>query len=75
LLPATRAAARWGLAALLVAVFPANVYMAARHVEPAGLVIPPVLLWLRLPLQPLLIWWVIAATKVKPRFARRAQVP
>jgi len=61
LVPFTRPAARWGLVALLVAVFPANLYMALKHVEPAGFVIPPVLLWLRLPLQPLLIWWVLKA--------------
>jgi len=65
LVPATRVAAGWGLAALLTAVFPANVYMAVRNVEPAGFVIPQVLLWLRLPLQPLLIWWVIAATRAR----------
>jgi uncharacterized membrane protein len=63
LLPNTRIAARWGLVALLVAVFPANVYMAIRHIEPGGTHIPAALLWLRLPLQPLLIWWVIAATR------------
>jgi len=63
LIPSTRPAARWGLVALLVAVFPANIYMAVRHIEPAGTQIPSALLWLRLPLQPLLIWWVIAATR------------
>lgn len=65
LIPSTRPAARWGLVALLVAVFPANIYMAVRHIEPAGTHIPSALLWLRLPLQPLLIWWVIAATGFK----------
>ena len=55
LLPATRRAAAWGLLALLVAVFPANVYM----VQLAGaLHIPAWVLWARLPLQPLLLWAV-----------------
>lgn len=63
LLPQTRPVARWGLVALLVAVFPANVYMAVRHIEPGGAHIPAAFLWLRLPLQPLLIWWVITATR------------
>ena len=58
LLPATRPAARWGLALLLVAVFPANLSM-AQHPEQYGL--PAWALWARLPLQPLLIWWVLRA--------------
>ncbi len=48
---------RWGLIALLVAVFPANLHMAL-HPER----FPPLLLWLRLPLQTLLIIWVWWAT-------------
>ena len=55
LLPATRRAAAWGLLALLLAVFPANVYMLQIH---AQLHIPAWALWARLPLQPLLMWWV-----------------
>ena len=55
LLPATRRLAGWGLLVLLVAVFPANVYM----VGLAGqLHIPAWVLWARLPLQPLLLWAV-----------------
>ena len=47
--------AAWGLIALLVAVFPANVHM-AQHPElyPS---ISPMLLWLRLPLQAVFIAW------------------
>lgn len=45
--------AAWGLIALLVAVFPANVYMALNpQLFPD---IPPVALWLRLPLQAVFI--------------------
>ena len=56
LLPArTRRLAGWGLLALLVAVFPANVYMALIHEQ---LHIPGWVAWGRLPLQPLLMWWV-----------------
>ena len=54
----TRQAAGWGLIALLIAVFPANVYMAQ-----AQLMGPAWALWLRLPLQALLIWWVWWASK------------
>ena len=62
LIPALRRLAAWGLVALLVAVLRANVYMAAYNVQVAGAPIPQVLLWLRLPLQALLIWWVLWCT-------------
>jgi len=72
LLPATRRASAWGLLALLVAVFPANVFMlidARAHgvsaMYEAGL-------WIRLPLQPLLMWWVWASAG---RRVRRAGEP
>jgi uncharacterized membrane protein len=47
--------AAWGLIALLVAIFPANVHMALHpELYPS---ISPIMLWLRLPLQPILIAW------------------
>jgi uncharacterized membrane protein len=49
-----------GLVALLVAVFPANVYMAMR-----GMMLPAWILWARLPLQGLLIWWVWVTGRVQ----------
>ncbi|MBF9223510.1 DoxX family protein [Hymenobacter ruricola] len=55
LLASTRKIAGWGLLALLVAVFPANVYMALIH-EQLG--IPGWVAWGRLPLQLPLLWWV-----------------
>lgn len=55
LVPVTQRPAAWGLIALLVAVFPANVYMAMDHAR--WPLIPEWLLWARLPLQvPLLVW-------------------
>ena len=51
----TRRLAGWGLLALLVAVFPANVYMALIHEQ---LHIPGWVAWGRLPLQLPLLWWV-----------------
>lgn len=58
LVPSTRVVAGWGLIALLVAVFPANVQMLttalASHAS-RGYV---ALLVARLPLQPLLMYWV-----------------
>ncbi len=58
LVPATRKAAGWGLMALLVAVFPANVYHALAKVEVGGIPSSPVYHAVRLPSQGLLIWLV-----------------
>lgn len=57
----TRRLAGWGLLALLVAVFPANVYMALVH---ARLGIPGWVAWGRLPLQLPLLWWVWRAMRL-----------
>jgi len=51
----TRRAAAWGLVALLIAVFPANIYMATNPVEAGAASIAPLFRWARLPLQLLLI--------------------
>jgi uncharacterized membrane protein len=58
LIPRFRRLAGYGLIALLVAVFPANVHMAMNHLPLAGKPLPDWLLWSRLPLQALLIAWV-----------------
>lgn len=65
LVPATRRAAAWGLAALLIAVFPANIYMATNPVEAGAASLSPTVLYVRLALQPLLIWWILWCTKPK----------
>jgi uncharacterized membrane protein len=63
--------AGWWLIALLVAVFPANVNMAI-HAERFRAV-PEALLWLRLPVQGLLIAWVWrASSPSRSRSAARA---
>ena len=66
--PGTRRVAGYGLMALLVAVFPANVHMALHGVSLGGLAASPVLLWLRLPLQGVLVavvWWCTKVRRVK----------
>ncbi len=63
LVPPTRRAAAWGLVALYVAVFPANVNMAVHDVPINGQHFAPWLLWLRLPLQAVLIAWAYWYTK------------
>jgi uncharacterized membrane protein len=61
--PRTRSSSGLWLIALLVLVFPANVNMAV-HAERFQS-IAPALLWARLPLQGLLIWWAWRATRVR----------
>lgn len=50
--PRVRALAAWGIVALLVAVFPANVHAAVANVGDAG-----ALAWVRLPFQALFVVW------------------
>lgn len=60
LVPPTSRLAAWGLIALLVAVFPANVFM-YQHSERFG--VPTMLLLLRLPFQGVLIFWAYRYTR------------
>ncbi|MES2694003.1 MAG: DoxX family membrane protein [Verrucomicrobiota bacterium] len=73
LVPATRRAAGWGLLALLVAVFPANVHVALQGHMP-GTSFSPLVLWLRLPFQLLFmlwVWWVALARGADTRVVSR----
>ena len=69
LVPQMRRAAAWGLIALLIAVFPANIYMATDPIEAGAASIAPVLRWGRLPAQLLLVWWLLWCTR--PRLTSR----
>ncbi len=60
-------AAGWGLLLLLIAVFPANIYMAAAHVKVHGFPAHDWMSWARLPLQPTLMFVVSWATGIWPR--------
>ena len=62
--------AGWWLIATLLAVFPANIGMALAPERHPG--IPEPLLWLRLPLQALLIAWVHRVAVARPGDGRRA---
>ncbi len=62
LFPATRNAAGIGLIVMLLAVWPANWYMALDAGRFAA-VAPAWLLWLRVPLQLPLIWWAAIARR------------
>ncbi|MBA2707758.1 MAG: DoxX family protein [Gemmatimonadaceae bacterium] len=54
------------LVALLVAVFPANVQMLVNAITGGASSLQIALLWARLPLQPLLIYWVFRAAIHRP---------
>ena len=62
LVPAVREWAGWGLVALLIAVFPANLYM-ARESSRFRRLAPRWVLLARLPLQAVLIAWVLWASR------------
>jgi uncharacterized membrane protein len=64
LIPALRGLAGWGLVALLVAVFPANIYMA---LHPERFDFAPWLLWARLPLQLVIGAWVWFVARQSPK--------
>ena len=53
--------AAWGLVALLFAVFPANLHMALHPEQFPDM--PQMGLWIRLPLQGVMIWWAWLYTR------------
>jgi uncharacterized membrane protein len=73
LIPPVRRAAAWGLVALLIAVFPANIYMATDPVAAGAGSLSPLFLWARLPLQLVFIGWVLWATRAATTTERRNQ--
>ncbi len=60
LVPGTSQIAAWGLIALLVAVFPANIHL---YLHQEIWPLPPVVHLLRLPMQAVLILWAYAYTR------------
>ena len=66
MIPLTRRPAAFGLIALLIAVFPANIYVALNNVQLGGFMNSSFYQWLRLPMQLVLIgwvWWLTGKTK------------
>ena len=57
LIPKLRRVAGIGLIMLFISVFPANIYMAMHHIPWGDTPVAPWQLWLRLPMQLLLIVW------------------
>jgi uncharacterized membrane protein len=69
--PRTRRLAGWGLIALLVAVFPANIHMLQLGYVNHSTPLWKAALWFRLPLQLLMLWWVWRAAARPPERAAR----
>jgi uncharacterized membrane protein len=63
LLPWTRRAAAWGIILLLIAVFPANIYMALQDVHMVEGLSTGIVRWIRLPIQFLAISWARSFTR------------
>jgi len=59
LVPKFQRIAAYGLAALLIAVLPANIYMAAAPVKFGGFLDQPLYHWIRIPFQGVLIAWLL----------------
>ena len=69
----SRYLAGWGLIALLVAVFPANIQMLIGAQQSSAPIWWQIVLWLRLPMQPVLIWLVWRAAEMNKK--ARAALP
>jgi uncharacterized membrane protein len=69
LIPFVSVAAAWGLIALFIAVFPANINLAVNNIALEGIPHNQTLYWLRLPFQAVLIawaWWYTRKPKEQP---------
>lgn len=66
LIPRFKRSAAWGLAALLVAIFPANVYHAVKNVQVGGFMNTRLYHVIRLPSQGFLIWWILWSASDTP---------
>ncbi len=62
LIPRFQRAGGWGLAVLLVAIFPANIYHAVRDIQTDRFTKTRIYHLLRAPFQGLFIWWAVWAT-------------
>ncbi len=68
-IPFVSVAAAWGLIALFIAVFPANIYQAIHSIPIGGIPHHPLLYWFRLPFQAVFIawaWWYTRKPEEQP---------
>lgn len=62
-IPFVSVAAAWGLIALFIGVFPANIYMTLHHIKIDGIPYNQTLYWARLPFQAVFIAWAYWYTR------------
>lgn len=75
LIPLVSVAAAWGLFALFIAVFPANIYQALNSIPIDGIPHHPLLYWFRLPFQAVFLawaWWFTKKPEQQPGAAEVA---
>lgn len=68
-IPFVSVAAAWGLIALFIAVFPANIYQAIHSIPIEGIPHHPLFYWFRLPFQAVFIawaWWYTRKSEEQP---------
>jgi uncharacterized membrane protein len=75
LVPPVSQAAAWGLIALFIAVFPANINMAVNHIKLDHIPDSPWLHAIRLPFQAVLIAWAWWYTKPSDRTKQASIIP
>ena len=63
LIPRYQRLAAFGLVVLLVAVLPANIYMAIKNIQLGGIMNNQILQWVRIPFQGVFIWLVLWCTE------------
>jgi uncharacterized membrane protein len=71
LIPMLSVLAAWGLVMLFIAVFPANINQAINSIPIEGIPHHPILYWVRLPFQAVLItwaWWYTRQPQEQPEF-------
>ena len=61
--PELRVWVGWGLIALFLAVWPANIWMATENLSFPGTEPNPTFNWVRVAFQPVLMWWAWAGTR------------
>jgi uncharacterized membrane protein len=75
LVPPVSRAAAWGLIALFIAVFPANINQAVNNIPIEGIPHNQLLYWLRLPFQAVFIAWAWVYTQPDEGKPRASIVP
>lgn len=64
--PKLRSQAGWGLVALLIAMWPANIWMASEAIQPPGMEMSTPVAWVRVAFQAVFIYWAWAVTRPDP---------